>query len=153
MTPEQSAEALISFAGQCGCDLNGSTPAEGIDAMLRFFREMRPEGRLSEDVGDMLLYQWGIYRFSGSPSFQLNLTRQFIELVEEEREDEEVMSQLGLTFHFPPTDAMQALGAQNRWCESVEDVDDLLAFITRSVPYVTLKDQRATRVEIQWSLV
>lgn len=153
MTPSESSEALVDFARQRGISLEGAIPSQGIDAMIHFFREVRPESRMIESAGDMLLYQWGVYRFSGSPSFQLNLTRQFIELIEEEGEDEEVMSQLGLTFHFPATEAMEAFGKQNRWCESLAGVDDFASFITKSAPYVALKDARPERVEAEWGLV
>lgn len=153
MTPSESSEALADFARQRGINLESATPSQGIDAMIHFFRDVRPESRIVEGAGDMILFQWGVYRFSGSPSFQLNLTRQFIELVEEEGEDEEVMSQLGLTFHFPATAAMEAFGKQNRWCESLAGVDDFVAFITKSAPYVSLKDARPERVETEWGLV
>ncbi len=153
MTPSDSSEALVDFARQRGTNLKSATLSQGIDAMIHFFRDIRPEARIVEGAGDMLLFQWGVYRFSERPSFQLNLTRQFIELVEEEGEDEEVMSQLGLTFHFPITAAMEAFGKQNRWCESLAGVDDLIAFITKSAPYIALKDARPERVEAEWSLV
>lgn len=153
MIPSESSVALIDFARLRGVALRSGTPAQGIDAMIRFFRDVRPETAVVEGAGDMLLYQWGIYSFSGSPSFQLNLTRQFIELVEEEGEEEEVMSQLGLTFHFPVSPATEALGEQNRWCESIEGLDDFVRFITQSAPYVALRDARSERVEAEWSLI
>ncbi|MFZ2324630.1 MAG: hypothetical protein WAV89_13150 [Ignavibacteriaceae bacterium] len=153
MTPSESSEALVGFASQRGINLASATPGQGIEAMIHFFREIRPGSPIVEGAGDMLLFQWGVYRFSGSPSFQLNLTRQFIELVEEEGEDEEVMSQLGLTFHFPAAGAMEAFGEQNRWCESLAGVDDFVAFITKSAPYMALKDARPEHIEAEWSLV
>lgn len=121
--------------------------------MIRFFQEVRPDSRIVEGAGDMLLYQWGVHDWGQGPSFQLNITRQFIELVEEEGEDEEVMSQLGLTFHFPPSEQMKAFGDQNRWCESLGGVADLAAFVAESAPYVALKDSRPERVEVSWGLV
>ena len=57
--------------------------------MIRFFQEVRPDSRIVEGAGDMLLYQWGVHDWGQGPSFQLNITRQFIELVEEEGEDDE----------------------------------------------------------------
>jgi len=153
MIPSESTAALIDFARQRGVVLESATPAQGIDAMIQFFRAVRPMTALVEGAGDMLLYQWGVYRFSGSPSFQLNLTRQFIELVEEEGEEEEVMSQLRLTFHFAVSPISEALGKQNRWCESMNSLDDFSRFITLSAPYAALRDSKPERVGIEWGLV
>jgi hypothetical protein len=147
MTPSDSATALVDFAQQRGCALESATPAPGIEAMLQYFQQIRPESNVVEGSGDMLLFQWGIYRFGGSPSFRLNLTRQFIELIEEE----EVMSQLGLTFHYPVSAEAEAFGKKSRWCESLAGIDDMIVFITQSAPYIALKDARPERVEIEWS--
>jgi hypothetical protein len=153
MNPSESAEALMDFAALRGFTLESATPAQGIDAMIRFFQEVRPDSRIVEGAGDMLLYQWGVHDWGQGPSFQLNITRQFIELVEEEGGDEEVMSQLGLTFHFPPSEQVNAFGVKNRWCESLGCIADLNVFIAESAPYVALKDSRPERVEVSWSLV
>jgi hypothetical protein len=153
MIPSDSSAALVDFARHRGVALESVTPAQGIDAMIQFFRGVRPETPVVEGAGDMLLYQWGVYRFSGRPSFQLNLTRQFIEQIEQEGEEEEVVSQLGLTFHFPVSAATEALGKQNRWCETLDGLDGFVHFIIQSAPYVALRDLKPERVEAEWGLV
>jgi hypothetical protein len=150
MTPSDSATAFTKFALLRGCAPENATPAQGIDAMIAFFQEVRPDSQIVEGSGDMLLYQWGVHDWGEGPSFQFNITRQFIEIDEE---DEEIMSQLGLTFHFPPTEQVKAFGVKNQWCESVDDIAELIAFITQSAPYIALKDSRAERIEVSWSLV
>ena len=153
MTPADSARVFVEFAQLRGPALKSATPAQGIDAMIRFFKTVRPSRVVRKSAGDMLLYQWGVYDWGQGPSFELNITRQFIELVEEEGEEEEVMSQLSLTFHFTPSDEMNAFGKKNQWCESETALTEFVIFIHQSAPYLALKDSAAERVEVNWSLV
>jgi hypothetical protein len=148
MIPADSANAFTEFAELRGAALKGATPAQGIEAMICFFRDIQPESPVVEG-GDMLLYQWGSYDWGNGPSFQLNITRQFIEVIDEE----EVMSQLGLTFHFAPSDQMKAFGAKNQWCETKGVLTEFVVFIHQSAPYLTLKDSAAKRIEVNWNRV
>jgi hypothetical protein len=149
MTPADSAKVFTEFAELRGTTLKGATPAQGIEAMICFFKDVRPQSPVVEDSGDMLLYQWGLYDWGQGPSFQLNITRQFIEVIEEE----EVMSQLGLTFHFAPSDEIKAFGNKNQWCETKSALNEFATFIQQSAPYVALKDSAAKRIEVKWSPV
>jgi len=150
MTPFDSAAEFADFATRRGFALETATPAQGFDAMIAFFQEVGPASQIVEGEGDMLLYQWGVHDWGEGPSFQFNITRQFIEIEEDE---EQVMSPLGITFHFPPSDEAKAFGVQNQWCESIDGVAELIDFISQSAPYAALKDSRADRVEVSWSPV
>ncbi|WP_394828001.1 hypothetical protein [Pendulispora albinea] len=55
-------------------------PADGVAAMIAFFRDVHAEGCDRENDGDMLLFQWGSYDVYGTNIRELNvdITRQFI---------------------------------------------------------------------------
>jgi len=107
VTPADSeAEFLHRISGP----LDQLTVGRGIDEMLRFYADQRADGTTMDEDGDMLLFQWGTYDFVPPPTFQLNITRQFI------LPDAEETYQLSLTFHYLPTGQMQALKEGNKWC-------------------------------------
>ena len=79
MTPDQSADAFRKFLAAKGLVAGSLTFAEGLDQMTSFYTRQDVEGVLPDTDGDMLLFQWGTYDWTGTgPAFQLNLTRQFI---------------------------------------------------------------------------
>jgi hypothetical protein len=63
--------------------------------------------------GDMLLFQWGTYDWGEGRYFHLNLTRQFIL---DGTGDDESIFQLGFTFLYTPSSALEALRDGTRWC-------------------------------------
>ena len=120
--------------------------------MLRFFEEVRPAGR-SVRGADWLLYQWGCYDWGRGEHFELNITRQFVERTKVDGEDEEVISQLGVTFSYPVSDRAKEFGKQNRWCRSKSELSSFREFIQKSAPFVALKDSSPLRVHVQWERV
>ena len=112
--------------------LDGLAPREAFGLMIDFFANW---GALEVDVdkdGDGLLFQWGTYDWSntGSPKFDLNLTRQLIvstrdddddlDIDDDERTDldergDDGTYQLSLTFQFEADDATEALGHGTEW--------------------------------------
>src|SRR5215207_8394154 len=100
MSPSESSTAFSKFAEQRGVNLPSSNPGTGISTMLQFFEEIHPTGRIVRGA-DWLLYQWGCYGWGVGEHFELDITRQFVERMKVEGEDEEVISQLKMTFFYP----------------------------------------------------
>ena len=122
------------------------TPAQGVDAMLDFYRYERPSVDLGEG-GDMLLYQWGTYDWGEGEAFELNITRQFISPETEEEEGDECIWQLGLTFKFTPE---RIKGASNQWCTSPEKLEDFRKSIYDSEPLKILGNEKPNSVSLEY---
>jgi len=162
MRPHESADRLREFARANGVDLKACTPLAGIAQMLLFYRDVAVEGCSDED-GDMLLFQWGTYDWGKGPAFDLDVTRQFIDMHpdygddedEDDDDDEEQgqFSQLSLTFHFAASPELAALGAGNRWCHTQAELDDFAAYIRGTVAMQALELSRAKRVVLDHELV
>ena len=152
MIPDDSDESFRDFARARGCGLDVSIPARGLELMLEFYEMVRSESRLARERGDMLLYQWGVFDWSQGygPSFQVNITRQFIEV--EDDDDQGLMGQLMLTYHYRPHRG-EVLGTGTKWCETTDQIETLRSYIGSSAPYVALKDVFADRVEVEFTPV
>ena len=114
--------------------------------MLAFYRDVRAEGCDLARDGDMLLYQWGTYDWGHGKHFELDVTRQFTLAGYED----EAISQLSLTFLFLPSPTLEALPAGNRWCHSLEERDDLHAFILTSGAYKTAAATPISRADLDY---
>ena len=145
MAPDQSLEKFQSQIQAAGKSLPTLLPEEGFHLLLSFYQTQRAEGCDLQSDGDMLLYQWGTYSFSGTPeTFQLNLTRQFM------LQDEGEPLQLSLTFHFPPTPVFKALGSGNQWCSTPDNLPEFRNFIQGSPAYQAVAKSPAQTVELDF---
>ncbi len=140
-------EARLRAAALTGAGLNAPEAAR---QMLAFYQEVRAENCMEEEDGDMLLYQWGTPEWEEETGFQFNLTRQFIE---PGTEDEDGISQLSLTLHYPSSDALADLGADNHWCESPEKLGEFESFIHESPAYGAVSALQPLKVTLMWDLV
>lgn len=149
MFPSESVASFLEFTQVSSSELKSLTPTKGIDAMIVFYRGIRIKAPHSPEYssGDLLMYQWGIFDWGTGPSFELNITRQFVE--EEKGDYQGLISHLSLTFYFRP-ESGESLGKACRLCESVPGVLEFLAFIRDSPPYVTLGDSAPDHVELDW---
>lgn len=152
MNPSESSASFTQFAKRVGVDLASSVPGVGIPIMLRFFQEVRPTAKIA-DGGDSLLYQWGCYDWGQGEHFELNITRQFIARTKVDGEDDDVISQLALTFSYPASNQTRAFRNQDRWCRSTSELAAFRGFIDKSNPFVSLKDSAPLRVQVEWSPV
>ena len=85
----------------------GLTASQARDAWLEFgAQEFRLPNRPDADG---LLYQFGIFRFTGEPRFHLDLTRQFA------LPDSDEYLQVHLDVQFVPDDALRSLGRHEEW--------------------------------------
>jgi hypothetical protein len=167
MRPGESAETFRNFAAANGVDLSHCTPRQGVEQMLAFFRDIKPVGCEEED-GDMLLFQYGTYDWGRGRWFELDITRQFLDLEHvyeddaEEDEDEDegfddddqaTMSQLHLTFRFKPAPELDALGGSNRWNDGPMPENRFVSFVSDSPAMALLADRAADQIELDHGLV
>ena len=115
-----------------GLEISRMTPADGVGAMLEFYRGMRAQGCSTEQGSDMLLVQWGTYDGGDGEYFEFNITRQLI--IDDVPEDENIW-QLSLTFRFPPNDGLLKLGRDDRWCERPSEMPAFEELIHQAPAY------------------
>ena len=147
LRPAESAAAFEAFVLDAGAELGSLSLPSAIDLMLGFYLSVRAVGCPIDDDCDMLLFQWGTFDWGDGPSFQVEITRQFIS------EGDDGISQLSLAFHFVPTTARTALDSGSRWCESLQQLGEFDDFIRASAPYVVLKDEPPDSMALEWSEV
>jgi hypothetical protein len=150
MTPENAIVELEKRIAQSGRSLSELTPAEGIELMLDFYRDVRVEGCPLEEDGDMLLFQWGTYDWGQGLSFECDITRQFGESA---LEGDDALSQLRFTFHFTPSADFDALKEGNRWCYTPEELPDFEKFVVGTDVYRTVAKLRASNVTMIYNRV
>ncbi len=147
MQPRYSVRALGEFLESNGMVLDDLT-AEGIvEGMSGFYTLVSAEKRfVSEDDGDMLLFQCGTYDWSGEgATFQFELVRQFMS-------ERGAISQLRLTAEYP-AELGDGLPAIDRWCDSVEGLDEFREYIMGTAHYQAVASQEPLRIVAAWTRV
>lgn len=115
---DQAGEVLASLLAE------ERQSADVVEAMLRAFgrfaviRFAVPEG---SDT-DGLLFQYGVYNFTGRPMFTLDLLRQFE--LRDHRGEYEAYRQAGYELLFVPTDRLTDLGEWESWWFDRPDIED-----------------------------
>jgi hypothetical protein len=136
MMPSNSVNTFEEFVENRGGSLPRLTARTGVAEMLSFYESVLPTGCTNEN-GDMLLFQWGTYDWGDGTRFEINITRQFIESA---AEDDDAISQLRLTFRFPPDKDTAALGNGNRWCHSRSEIHPFREFISSNLAFLAEAD-------------
>ncbi len=147
---DQSKKALLDFLARQGVDLDSAPLPVLIEAMLRFYEQVRPVGLDPTRDADMLLFEWGVYDWGQGETFNFGVTRQFIEA---EERDDDAISQLHLTIHLPPTAEAKQLPAGNYWCDGVAFTPHLHRFILESDAFRLASSLDRLRVDLWWSRV
>jgi hypothetical protein len=109
---DQAEGRLIALLREAGVDLDHPTQehvATTWAVVRRFADEIIEDCEPRDQDGDGLLAQYGCY---GQPTFELDMTRQFI-FVEDGEYDH--MAQLSCTFEFDASDSLVAAGAESMW--------------------------------------
>lgn len=132
-------------------DGKDATPIRSLLQSVFSFYRNENAAALTEIEGDMLLFQFGAYDWGSGPSFQVGLTRQFIEL--ENGNDEYVLSQFHLTCHYAFDEQMTALGGENRWCSHISQVDGFAAWVERHHVLNAVETLSRKKTELCWDLV
>lgn len=144
MISHQAKDELSRLIVETSGGLDSLSASDAIKLMTDFYRDQRASDcEISED-GDMLLFEWGVYRWGGE-SFRVGVTRQFIP----RGGNGDAIYQLALEIHYEPDDevraaqtAARASRTSNKWCDSPEDLNGFLDFIAVS-PAMALAVQRS----------
>jgi hypothetical protein len=149
MTPSTSVKAFEEFVENRGGALPALTVRTGVAEMLSFYESVSHTGCTNEN-GDMLLFQWVTYNWGDGTQFEINITRQFIESAVG---DDEAISQLQLTFKFPPDKDTAALGDGNRWCNSQSETQQFREFIFSNRAFLAKAEWDPTGVSLHHEYV
>lgn len=120
------------------------------EAVFSFYRHHRFRG-LAEPEGDMLLFQYGVYNWGSGPCFEVDLTRQFVEV--ERDDDDNVFSQFHLTCYYAADERLTALGKDNRWCSDLSNLDQFAAWVRGHPVLATVACLPRLKAELSWELV
>jgi hypothetical protein len=101
------------------------TPGAGVQTMAGFYKGLRADDVDLESDGDMLLFQWGTYDLGTGPMFEVDVARQ---LIRGTGDDHDIW-QLHLTYRFPPSESLRALGKGDRWCARPGDIASFEQFM------------------------
>jgi len=142
---KQEFEKLILKSGG---HVRSLSPAQGLEMMLAFYVSVRFDDVALTAYGDMLLYQWGTYDWGEGESFEFDITRQ---LILGAGEDENIF-QLSLTFKFQPTVKLRQLGEGNRWCRSLEEVEEFRSFINSSPAMIAVGHATPSIVKLEYDV-
>jgi hypothetical protein len=97
-------------------------------------------------AGDGVLFETGIYAFTGESEFQLDFTRQFEIEVDGEYEG---MQQLHLTFFYAPSPSLEPL-TSTLWSFDCSSLDEFFERVEGSVAFRTPVEQfRPLRYELR----
>ena len=147
-------EAFRTFLAGKGLNEATLTLRDGFEAMLDFYRDKRASGCALEEDGDMLLFQWGTYEWARLPLgsgtdkvFDLNLTRQLI--LDERGEDDDIW-QLALNFKFEPSGELGALGRDNKWCHTLQELPPFREYVLASAPVTTCSNLQIGRRTLEY---
>lgn len=134
------------FLKRQGNKVQALSPADGVDTMLEFYRDVRADDCDLASDGDMMLFQWGTYDWGQGEHFSFDITRQ---LISGPGEDEDIW-QLSLTFVFMPDTTLRALGSGNRWCESPQQLEEFGAFVRATEVYAAVVGREAAKVVLDY---
>lgn len=136
----------VAASGTTVEDLNA---AQALAQMLAFYRGVRAEGCDQNEEEDTLIWKWGTTAPSLGPSFQVELTRCFIE---PGTEDEDGMSQLSLTLQYALTDTLQTLGRGSYWCGSPAESKAFESVVLANPAYRAVASLKPRIADLDWHL-
>jgi hypothetical protein len=100
--------------------------------ILRLYEENRIVNTSVESDGDMLLFQWGTYDWGSGRYFNVDLTRQVMDDLEDPDEQADSMQQLSVALKFIPNAETEILKSGDRWCHSPDELAEFKKFVENS---------------------
>jgi hypothetical protein len=149
ITPSSSEEAFRTYAAKSGWR-DGAVSASLLTATVIGFYKDVPISGLTQENGDELLFQWGIYEWGHGPTFEFDITRQFIKSA---TDGDAAISQLRVTAHYRPTAALAAVTSGNAWCKSKLEADAFEQFIRGSNSFAAVQAIEPLKVAVAWGPV
>ena len=122
------------------------------DVFLDYYQTVPFETVGVENDGDMLLFQYGICDWGQGEHFELNLTRQLIEMHDEDEEQEDHMYQLQVTLFYKPAD-FASVESFNKWSSDCTTLNDFKEIILTSAGYQAALNHIPTKLEIMTDTV
>jgi hypothetical protein len=149
MKPSDSAEALDRYLQRTG-GLENASLNDLILSVIQFYTDC-PASSVSDDAwADMLLFQYGCYDWGDGEMFELDLTRQFI-IVDEE--DDDAISQLHFTAYFKIGGDLRAIGSHDRWCKGHGEIDEFRCEILNSPAFILTAERHRAKTIVTWENV
>jgi len=149
MVHQEAIKELRKYLRGAALPNRDMTIEEGVEAMIRFYREVHATDCDLERDGDMLLVQWGVYDWGKGEHFEFDLTRQFIPVKDEEPE----MWQLSLKYQFTPDDELRSIGEGNKWWSLPAKVAEFREYVKGLPVYMRVRTRTSPKCEISFSLV
>ncbi len=147
MNATESEAVFRQTIERLGQNVEDLDAGQAVSAMLDFYRSTRAaDVEDLSDGGDMLLFQWGTFDWGDGPTFQYDITRQFI--VRGIDEPDEAIWQLSLTLHFSPDAQNAALEFGDRWCDDPAGIEGFDSFIASSAATAYARTNAPARVEL-----
>jgi len=140
MRTAETEDIFRSFLRSRGQDVAELHSDAAIAVWIEFYKAQRVDD-VAEGM-DWLWFQFGTYAWGREPSFQLDLTRQFI--IEDETGDDAIW-QMHLVLHFPPD---PSLGSGIETCEEPTDADEFRESVLASSSASAVRELIPDRVEL-----
>jgi len=96
----------------------------------------------------MLLFQWGTYDWGRGKAFEIDLTRQTIDDLDDVDAQTDSMRQLHITLKFEHSLATSELGEGNQWCSQRSEIASFRESISQSEVFHWLRSQDPSSVEV-----
>ena len=116
---------------------NATVGKNNLDEFILVFEKMC-EIPIEQEEEKMLLFETGIYSFSGKPMFYFSLVRQY-------PNEEEEYYQLHLDIMYEPTVSISSF-QQATW--SFDIAESIFDYIRKSQEYSVLKDMKIAKIDI-----
>ncbi len=147
MHPSESASTFEAALTAAGTTVQQLDAAAALAQMEAFYRTVRAENCILEEDGDTLHCQWGVNTQGAEKTFQLEISRHFIEPGDE---DEDGMSQLSLTLTYAPAPDLMALEPGTCQCSQPADLPEFEKSIRASQPFQTLAKLKPQQIALAW---
>lgn len=142
--PRDLQAGFEHFAAATGVDLGGDPHARVLDAMLRFYAEVRVNGCDPADDEDMLLLDWGSYDWGQGRAYEIDLSRQVVL----PGRGAEAVVELHVVYRFPNTGDLARIPVGNDWWGSAGSVDDFAEVLRSNVAVSAAAEAEPLSLEI-----
>ncbi len=121
--------------------------------VLDLYKNNRIAHTVLEADGDMLLFQWGTYDWGNGKYFNIDITRQIMEDIDDPDEQAGTIQQLSVSLLFVPDIQSEAIGSGNQWCNTPDKLDEFENYINNSKAYKLSRGKIPESIEITMNYV
>lgn len=141
------AQILSVFQSLSPTPVGDLPVSDSFSLLAQFYETQRPTDAVENQDGDMLLFQWGTYDWGDGANFTLNLTRQ---LIYPDGEFDQEIWQMGLTYNYEPSAALDALKSGHRWCHDLSNVKEFMESVLGSEAVSACGNETPRFVKLTW---